>query len=202
MSPHLNHMGLAVNGLILATKAKSSSSATLLLLVGFGLLVYLFVLRPRSQKARRAQMQNKAAGVGDEVMLTSGIIGRVTSVEGDRATVEIAPEIEVEVVRRAIGQILQKADDETPLDVPPDPGSDDYVHDGPDAMSGRYNVEGEGDGEDPSEGEGEDADPKDDESGEDAMWNDTASHAPEPGPGAALDLGEARDLGEEGRKQS
>ncbi|MHB1508470.1 MAG: preprotein translocase subunit YajC [Acidimicrobiales bacterium] len=124
-------MGLVAHGLLLATatKSKSGSSATLLLLVGFGLLVYLFVLRPRSQKMRKAQQQNRAVDVGDEVMLTSGIIGRVTGLEGDRATVEIAPEIEVEVIRRAIGQVLDKAEEQYSLDVPPDPGSDEHSHD-------------------------------------------------------------------------
>ncbi len=131
MSPYLSQIGLVAHGLLLATatKSKSGSSATLLLLVGFGLLVYLFVLRPRSQKMRKAQQQNRAVDVGDEVMLTSGIIGRVTGLDGDRATVEIAPEIEVEVIRRAIGQVIDKAEEQYSLDVPPDPGSDEQSHD-------------------------------------------------------------------------
>ncbi len=131
MSPYLKQMSLVAHGLMLATatKSKSGSSATLLLLVGFGLLVYLFVLRPRSQKMRKAQQQNRAVDVGDEVMLTSGIIGRVTGLDGDRATVEIAPEIEVEVIRRAIGQVLDKAEEQYSLEVPPDPGSDEQSND-------------------------------------------------------------------------
>jgi preprotein translocase subunit YajC len=113
MSVHLNELGLAVHGLVLASTSKkstaSSSSEIILILLIFAALYFLFI-RPRSQRARQAQQRNQQAGVGDEVMLTSGIIGRITEIDGDRASVEIAPDIEVEVVRRAIGQILVPAD--------------------------------------------------------------------------------------------
>ncbi|MFZ0170981.1 MAG: preprotein translocase subunit YajC [Acidimicrobiales bacterium] len=174
MSSHLNNVGLAVHGLALAAAktTKSSSSATLLLIVGFGLLVYLFVLRPRSQRMRRTQMQNQGADIGDEVMLSSGIIGRVTDIEGDRATIEVAPEIEIEVVRRAISQVLNKAEGEVSLDVSPDPGYDAEQH------------EDDEDEEDYADHEDDDAGDEEDES------TDTASSKPgEPGPGAGLDLG-------------
>jgi preprotein translocase subunit YajC len=135
MSSYFNQVGVTVHGLILASSTvttttaapkKSTSGATEFLL--FALLfaaLYFLVLRPRSQRNRRALQQRRVADIGDEVMLTSGIIGRVTSIEGDRATIEIAPEIEVEVVLRAIGQVLEPADAELPIDVPPDPGHDD-----------------------------------------------------------------------------
>jgi preprotein translocase subunit YajC len=136
MSSYLNHVGVTVHGLILASstvttttaapKKTSTSSEFLIFIVIIGIAYFLF-LRPRSQKMKRAQLQRQAANIGDEVMLTSGIIGRVTSIEGDRASVEIAPEIEVEVVMRAIGQVLAPADSDADLlgDLPPDPGHDD-----------------------------------------------------------------------------
>lgn len=188
MSPHLNQVALIFHGLVLAasskTTTKSSSSATLLLLIGLALLVYLFVLRPRSQRMRRAQQQTQGAGVGDEVMLASGIIGRVTSFEGDRATIEIAPEIEIEIVRRAISSVLVKAEEEMSFDVPPDPGSDAYLHE----------HEHEYDEYDEQEEAGEE------EAGEEKLGHDDSDVAAEsdrdkrrkgglPGPGAALDLG-------------
>jgi len=181
MSPYLNQVGLVFHGLGLAattTKKTSSSSTTLLLLVGFGLLLYLFVLRPRSQRMRKAQQQNREANVGDEVMLASGIIGRVTGIEGDRATLEIAPEIEIEIVRRAISTVLTKADDELSLDVPPDPGSDDYLLEHGSDDDDEYDDESDAD---------EDA--STDDTDADATHADTSSTPGLPGPGAALDLG-------------
>jgi preprotein translocase subunit YajC len=186
MSSHLIQVGLVFHGLTLAatTKKSSGSSATLLLLIGFGLVVYLFVLRPRSRKMRAAQQQTQGAGVGDEVMMASGIIGRVTSIEGDRAMLEIAPDIEIEIVRRAISTVLVKSDEELPLDIPPDPGSEEYLHD--------HEVHGEDD-DDENVTDDDDGDPdvhgetSDEDS--DPAYVDSSSKPGLPGPGSALDLG-------------
>ncbi|MGA2210612.1 MAG: preprotein translocase subunit YajC [Acidimicrobiales bacterium] len=195
MSAYLHQMGLAVHGLILAstssksTAKTSSSSLSLLLLVGFGLVLYLLVLRPRSQRMRKAQAQKSAAGIGDEVMLTSGIIGRVTSIEGDRATVEIAPEIEVEVVRRAISQVLNPALEDVDLEVPPDPGSEEYLHDHEHDDDEQDDDEQDDDGNEQDDYD-EDDDSQDDEPAEDDSPSDNATHPPSvAGPGQSLDLG-------------
>lgn len=117
MSSYLNHVSFTAHGLALAAAnvtaaTKSTTKANPLfsygILIFFGLAIYMLVLRPR-QKTRQRATQNRQASVGDEVMLASGIIGRVTSLEGDRATVEIAPEIEIEVVSRSIAQVLVPA---------------------------------------------------------------------------------------------
>lgn len=186
MSPYLNQVSLMFHGLVLAatTKKTSSSSTTLLLLVGFGLLLYLFVLRPRSQRMRKMQQQNREANVGDEVMLASGIIGRVTGIEGDRATLEIAPEIEIEIVRRAISTVLTKADDELSLDVPPDPGSDDYLSEHGSDGDDEYD-----DSDDDQYDDDADEDTAAAETDADTARADTSSTPGLPGPGAALDLG-------------
>jgi preprotein translocase subunit YajC len=132
MSSYLKHVGVNVHGLILASstttttvpkKTTNTSSELLIFALIFAAAYFLFI-RPRSQRMKRQQQQRQTATIGDEVMLTSGIIGRVTTIDGDRATIEIAPEIEVEVVLRAIGQVLVPADAELSLDVPPDPGHD------------------------------------------------------------------------------
>jgi len=185
MSSNLNQVGLTIHGLVLAshmlaattTTTKKSSSATLLIIVGLFLIVYLFVLRPRSQRMRRMQQTNQGADIGDEVMLTSGIIGRITDIEGDRATIEVAPEIEIEVVRRAIGQILNKAEGDVSLDVAPDPAYDADLHE-------------HGDDDDHEHDDGGDDEEHDDEGDVADESSDATSSKPgEPGPGAALDLG-------------
>lgn len=168
MSSYLNHVGVTVHGLVLAASASTTTTAApkksgstsneLILFAVLGLIVYFLVLRPRTQRTRRMQQQKRTAEIGDEVMLTSGIIGRVTSIEGDRASIEIAPEIEVEVVTRAIGQVLSSADAELPVDVPPDPGADDEhdVYDG-DEHDG-YDAEGYADDEHDAADEARDGD--------------------------------------------
>jgi preprotein translocase subunit YajC len=176
MSSYFNQVGVTFHGLILAkTTPKTttgSSTTTLLIFVLLFAALYFLVIRPRSQRNRRAVQQRGAANIGDEVMLTSGIIGRVTSLDGDRATIEIAPEIEVEVVLRAIGQVLEPADAELPIDVPPDPGHDD-ANDYDDADRE----------DDQDDAEHDDSDEHDDQD-EDHV-NDNAGPSVEPAPGGA-----------------
>lgn len=137
MSPLLSSVTLALHSFVLAatstTKKTSSSGATLLIYLAFILLIgYFLLIRPQRQRARRTQQTQQEIGVGDEVMLTSGIIGRVQGFEGDRARIEISDGIEIEVLRRAIAQRLTTADepdeDYGPGDVGPDPGSADAGH--------------------------------------------------------------------------
>ena len=48
--------------------------------------------------------------VGDEVMLTSGIFGRLVALEDDAIHVEIADGVTVKAARGAIGSVVPKAD--------------------------------------------------------------------------------------------
>lgn len=137
MSHHLIHTRLGLSNLVLAaTKPKGSSSgtSTLIFIVFIVLIGYFLLIRPQRQRARRQQAQVQQVGVGDRVMLTSGIIGRVIGFNGDRARVEIAHGVEIEVVRRAIGQRISDEDGvDEGLSEPsqPDPASDeadDYPH--------------------------------------------------------------------------
>jgi preprotein translocase subunit YajC len=176
--PHLAtvaHITLHPFVLAATTKAKSSSSTTtilfLVVIVGIG---YFLLIRPQRQRARKAQQQGQNIDVGDEVMLTSGIFGHVTSMDGDRATVEIAPDIEIEVVTRAIAQRIAPADAvPAPELVSPDPAGDedeDFAH-ASDDPSGDEDEDSDHD-EDPDDAEGahDDSEPDHDET----AWPPTA----------------------------
>jgi preprotein translocase subunit YajC len=138
---------ITVQGSLVAAAKKSSGSFStsilfLVVIVGIG---YFLLIRPQRQRARKAQMQNQNIAVGDEVMLTSGIFGRVTGIEGDRANVEVAPEIEIEVVTRAIAQRVTPSDiPPEPLPVAPDPAGDedeDFAHASDDPSEGEEDAD-------------------------------------------------------------
>lgn len=111
MSHHLISVGLGVHDLVLAatSSSKKTTSASadtfifLILIVGLG---YVLLVRGPRQRARRAQQQQSSIGIGDEVMLTSGIVGRIVGLRDDRAQLEIAPGVEIEVIRAALGRKL------------------------------------------------------------------------------------------------
>jgi len=95
--------------LLVAAAKKSSGSFTLIffvLLFGVG---YMFLIRPQRQRRQRQLQVNKQIAVGDKVMLSSGIIGRVEGFVGDHARIEVAPGTVIEVVRAAVSQRLDEA---------------------------------------------------------------------------------------------
>jgi preprotein translocase subunit YajC len=100
----------------------------LLPLVGIALL-WFFLIRPASRRQKELARMQSALGVGDEVMLTSGVYGTVTAVADDHALVEVATGVVLKVARGAVGQIVTKAGDpdgsalEAPADGVPEDGA-------------------------------------------------------------------------------
>jgi preprotein translocase subunit YajC len=103
------HNLATLTGPVLAATAKKSSAspATLIffvLLFGVG---YMFLIRPQRQRRQRAMQVNKQISVGDKVVLSSGIMGRVEGFVGDHARIEIAPGTVIEVLRQAVSQRVE-----------------------------------------------------------------------------------------------
>jgi preprotein translocase subunit YajC len=84
-------------------------------LVFFALLfgaMYVLMVRPQQQRARRQRELISSLSVGDQVITAGGMIGDITAVADDRVTVRLAPGVEVTFLRGAISQKV--ADDDTP----------------------------------------------------------------------------------------
>jgi preprotein translocase subunit YajC len=98
-----------------------SELASLLPFVGIALLFWLLMIRPAQRRQRDTRLMQSSLEVGDEVMLTSGIYGVLSSVSDERLQVEVAPTIVLSVARGAIGTVVPKADpDDEPSDEPAD----------------------------------------------------------------------------------
>jgi preprotein translocase subunit YajC len=83
----------------------------IIIVVAFA-FIYLVLLRPqRRQRTQQAQMW-ETLEVGDEVVTAGGIYGEITGFEGEDLLVEIAPDIEVRVARRAIGGVIRPESEE------------------------------------------------------------------------------------------
>jgi len=108
---------LAALGVLAAAKKTTSSNPTFLILIVILVGAYLLFFRPRQQKLRQQQAKQREVEVGDEVVLTSGIIGRVQGFNGDRIEVEIAPGTTIEIVKQGIGRRIEPAaNEEAPSD--------------------------------------------------------------------------------------
>jgi preprotein translocase subunit YajC len=65
-------------------------------------LMWVVLIVPRQREMRRHAALMRQLKVGDEVMMGSGIYGTIREMEGDFATLEVAPGVELKVARRAI----------------------------------------------------------------------------------------------------
>ena len=84
----------------------------LFVLAGMFLIMWLLLIRPQRQQQRRHADMLATLKPGDEVITTGGVYGDVVSVEEDRVVVEIAEDVEVEVVKRAIATVVPPEEDE------------------------------------------------------------------------------------------
>lgn len=106
------------------TKRLSAVEAFLFPLVLL-LLFYVLLIRP-AQRRQKAQVNLQSSLVaGRQVMLTSGVFGTLTDVsDPDRASVEIAPGVVIEVARAAVASMIDEPGDDVIDDAP---AADDKV---------------------------------------------------------------------------
>jgi preprotein translocase subunit YajC len=85
------------------------------------LFIYLALVRPQRRKqSAQAQMWDELEE-GDEVVTAGGIYGTIVGFQEDDLLVEIAPNLQVRVARRAIAGILPAEDDDEALDEDDEP---------------------------------------------------------------------------------
>jgi preprotein translocase subunit YajC len=129
-----------IHGALVFAATKTTSNKTspdFLIFLVFLFALYFLWIRPQRRKLRSTQLQRNAPEVGDDVVTASGIIGRVVSLEGDRAEIEVAPGQMITILRTALGRRLdpivpESADDDTYLadhDHDHDHDHDEHDHD-------------------------------------------------------------------------
>jgi preprotein translocase subunit YajC len=85
----------------LVTAASSSGSAGLLI-YALPLLLIGFMFYSSRRRVKESQRVQSALTIGDEIMTTSGMFGRITALEEQIATLEVSPGVNIRVNRRAI----------------------------------------------------------------------------------------------------
>jgi preprotein translocase subunit YajC len=97
----------------------NGGSGFFLLIIAFGFL-YFVLVRPQKRRQAETRRMLNTLKPGDEVVTAGGIYGTVTDLVDDESVlVEIAPDLQVRVARRAIGAVVAK--DEHELEEAPEP---------------------------------------------------------------------------------
>ena len=71
-------------------------------------LFYFLMIRPQQKRMKQHQAQIAAIKRGDEVVLSSGMVGKVTRVEENEAMVEVAQGVNVRVVKSMIADVRNR----------------------------------------------------------------------------------------------
>lgn len=118
---------------VLASAGSGDSSggggvAQLLILLLIPFAMYFLLIRPQRKRMKEQASMQKSLGVGDEVIMNSGIYGFITGEEPDKFWVEIDDDVQVRVAKAAIqGKVKpsgEAADDDADED---DDDEDDSV---------------------------------------------------------------------------
>jgi preprotein translocase subunit YajC len=80
----------------------------LLPFLAIALIFWLLLIRPQQRRAKQVQSMQQALDVGDEVMLTSGVLGTLTEVGDETVGLEIAPGVTIRVARGAVGRRIDE----------------------------------------------------------------------------------------------
>ena len=76
------------------TASQPDPLASLILPIGLVVLFYFFLIRPQSKRQKEHRQMVADLQKGEEVLTTGGILGKITNVNDDFITLEIAKELE------------------------------------------------------------------------------------------------------------
>ena len=85
-----------------------SSLMSMLPLVLMFVVLYFVMIRPQMKKAKEHKAMIDALAKGDEVVTAGGLLGKVTKLGDGYIGVEIANNVEIQLQRSAVVQVLPK----------------------------------------------------------------------------------------------
>lgn len=97
----------------------------ILLLIPFGM--YFFMIRPQRRRMREQQELQRSIHVGDEVVTTSGLYGRISGEDGEnRFWLEIDDDVQIRIARAAVqAKVVDDEDDDEVHEAPAEETADD-----------------------------------------------------------------------------
>lgn len=75
---------------------------------GLFIFMYLFIIRPQRKRQKEHSDLLGSLNKGDEVTMTSGILGKITKLEGDYVVLEVNNNLELKFQISAVHAVLPK----------------------------------------------------------------------------------------------
>jgi preprotein translocase subunit YajC len=93
-----------------ASKSSSSSLTFPILIVLVFVGFYFLMIRPQRRRQQQAAQKQNTVTPGARVRTTAGMYATVVAVDGDDVVLEVAPNIEVRYLKRAIMEVIAPGD--------------------------------------------------------------------------------------------
>lgn len=81
---------------------------SLILPIGLVVLFYFFLIRPQSKRQKEHRKMVSELQKGEEVLTSGGILGKITNVNDDFVTLEIAKDVSLKIQKSAVQTIMPK----------------------------------------------------------------------------------------------
>ena len=91
-----------------AGASQPNALVQLLPLVLIFVVFYFLLIRPQAKRAKEHKAMVAALAVGDEVVTSGGMLGKITETGEQFLTVEVAEGVRVKVQRHTVGTVLPK----------------------------------------------------------------------------------------------
>ncbi|MBT8148424.1 MAG: preprotein translocase subunit YajC [Pseudomonadales bacterium] len=87
---------------------QGSPMVSLIFMLGLFVFFWLIIIRPQRKRQKEHEQLVANLSKGDEVVMTSGLLGKVTKIEGDYLVVQAADGIDLKFQRVAVHAVLPK----------------------------------------------------------------------------------------------
>jgi len=91
-----------------AAGSQTGGLASFLPLIILFAVFYFLLIRPQSKRAKEHKNMVASLAKGDEVVTNGGILGTITDIDDNYATLEIANNVEIKVQRPSISTLVPK----------------------------------------------------------------------------------------------
>jgi preprotein translocase subunit YajC len=91
-----------------APAPQGSPIITLLMFAGLFVFMYLFIIRPQRKRTKEHQNLVSSLNKGDEVVLTSGMLGKIVKVDEHYLVLETGNNVELRFQKAAVHAVLPK----------------------------------------------------------------------------------------------
>ncbi len=91
-----------------ASAPQSNPMIAILMVGGMFLFMYLLIIRPQRKRQKEHQNLVSALAKGDEVIMTSGMLGKILKVDDNYVVIETGNSVELKFQKVAVHAVLPK----------------------------------------------------------------------------------------------